>query len=378
MTRDAGATTLLALLLTVGLPPAGRLTAQVPADPVLRGRVLLGDSPVGAGTVILHRVATDTQGEVDSTRVAPDGSFAIRLPAVPDPKRSEVYFASVRHAGILYFGKAITLPVQLDSLYEIQTYDTAAAPAGGASLTVLERSVFLEIGEDGRWRATDLFEIRNDGSRTLVAPEGGVVWRHPLPERASDAEVRRSDVLSGGAEIKDGELVVTAPVPPGERLFVVGYAVPDPFLVIPIPVRTEVLEVLVQEPAPDLEAAGLQRGPQVELEPGRTFRRLTGAAPAGTVVRLTEGRGPAEPPVRWTAVILAMVLTAVALWAVRWGGAQAASRAAGAPARDRRSLVLEIARLDEAFASSSSPSAEEREAYEARRRDLIRRLSTLG
>lgn len=377
MTRAAGATALLALLLATGLPPGSRILAQVPADPVLRGRVLLGDSAPGTGTVILHRVSSDSQGEVDSVRVAADGSFAVRLPAVPDPERSEVYFASVRHAGILYFGKPVNLPVQLDSLYEIRTYDTASAPPGGAVLTVQARELFLESLEGGRWQATDLFQVRNDASRTLVAPEGGVVWRHPLPERAADAEVRQSDVLSGGAEIQDGALVVTAPLPPGERLFVVRYAVPDPFLVIPIPDRTEALEILVQEPAPLLEADGLLPGEQVELEPGMTYRRLTGAALAGTVVRLTEGRAPAEPPIRWMAVTLAAVLAAVGLWAVSSGSPGGAARASAVP-RDRRSLILEIARLDEAFASGASPTAEEREAYEARRRDLIRRLGALG
>ena len=378
MTRSARAIALLALLSATGLPPGSRLAAQVPADPVLRGRVLLGDSAPGMGTVILHRVASDSQGEVDSVRVAPDGSFAVRLPAVPDPERSEVYFASVRHAGILYFGKPVNLPVQLDSLYEIRTYDTASAPPGGAALTVQARELFLESLEGGRWQATDLFQVRNDTSRTWVAAEGGVVWRHPLPERVTDAEVRQSDVLSGGAEIQDGALVVTAPLPPGERLFVVRYSVPDPFLSIPIPAGVDALEILVEEPAPLLVADGLQPEEPVELEPGKTYRRLTGAALTGPVVRLAEGRAPAEPPVRWMAVTLAAVLAAVGLWAVRTGIPGTAGRAGAADSQDRRSLVLEIARLDEAFASGASPTAEEREAYEARRRDLIRRLGALG
>jgi hypothetical protein len=78
------------------------------------------------------------------------------------------------------------------------------------------------------------------------------------------------------------------------------------------------------------------------------------------------------------AVTLAAVLAAVGLWAVRTGIPGTAGRAGAADSQDRRSLVLEIARLDEAFASGASPTAEEREAYEARRRDLIRRLGALG
>jgi hypothetical protein len=41
--------------------------------------------------------------------------------------------------------------------------------------------------------------------------------------------------------------------------------------------------------------------------------------------------------------------------------------------------VLEVARLDEAFASRrAAATPEERGAYEARRRDLMRRLASLG
>ena len=90
------AATLLVLAASAALIP---LTAagQVLADPVLRGRTLLGDSVLTAATVVLHRVSTESQGEVDSVTVGRDGAFTFRLPSVPDPGRSEVYFASVRH-----------------------------------------------------------------------------------------------------------------------------------------------------------------------------------------------------------------------------------------------------------------------------------------
>jgi hypothetical protein len=326
--------------------------------------------------VILHRVSDDFQGEADSTSVGADGSFTFRLPAVPDPERSEVYFASVRHAGILYFGKALTLPVQLDSTYEIQAYDTLMTPPEGRDLTVQARNIFLEAGEGGRWNVTDLFQVRNDEPRTLVAPEGGVIWHHPLPEGVEGAEISHTDFSSGAAEVRAGEISVSAPMPPGERMFLVRYTVPDPFLSIPLPTKTELLEIMIQEPAPPLEAAGLEQASQVELEPGSTFRRLAGADLMGRVVRLEEGRPRSEPPVRWMAVILALLLAAVGVWAVPASGGRL--QAAQRPGRDRRSLVLEVARLDEAFHSRADPTPEERGAYEARRRDLLRRLGALG
>ncbi|MHB1193745.1 MAG: hypothetical protein ACYC6F_11945 [Longimicrobiales bacterium] len=379
MTLAQGRSALLILVVAAGLASAAGARAQVPAEPVLHGRALLGDSVLRSGTVILHRVSESAQGEVDSTRVAADGSFSVRLPAVPDPERSDVYFASVRHAGILYFGKAITLPVQLDSLYEIQAYDTVMAPEGGVDVPVKERSIFLERTEEGRWQVTDLFEVLNDRPGTLVALEGGLTWSHPLPDGATDAEVSQTDLVAGGAEVRDGRLAVTAPIPPGERLFVVRYTVPDAFLTIPLPTRTDALEVFVREPAPVLESPALTPGESAELEPGATFRRLTGAALGGTVVRLTEGRAATQPPARWIAVTLALLLAGVGLWATRSAPAVPAPGAPRPAARDRRALVLEVARLDEAFASRrAAATPEERGAYEARRRELMRRLASLG
>ena len=374
-----GRSALLVLLVASGLGPPGRLSAQVPAEPVIRGRALLGDSVLRSGTVILHRVSESVQGEVDSARVATDGSFALRLLEVPDPERSDVYFASVRHAGILYFGKAITLAVQLDSLYEIQAYDTLMVPVGGTDIAVKARSIFLEAAEGGGWQATDVFELSNDRPGSLVAQPGGVVWSHPLPDGAQNVEVGQTNIVAGGAEIREGALVVTAPLPPGEHVFVVRYSVPDPYLSIPIPTRTEALEVLVREPAPVIESPALVPGEPAELQPGATFRRLTGAGLEGTVVRLVEGRGVPEPPVRWMAVALAFLLAGVGLWAVGSGAARHASGAPGPAAPDRSGLILEVARLDEAFgARKASATPEERGAYEARRRELLRRLGALS
>lgn len=367
----------LLVALQAALLPSS-LRAQVPADPVLEGQVLLGDSVMRSAVVVLHRVSEEVQGEVDSVRVSRDGAFSFRLPAVPDPERSEVYFASVRHSGVLYFGKAITLAVQLDSVYEIQAYDTILAPQEGAGMTVQARNIFVEEGEGGRWQVTDLFQIRNDEARTVVAREGGVVWRHSLPDGAADVEAGQGD-FGGGAEVEGNDLVVTGPTPPGERLFVVRYTVPDPFMTLALPHPTETLEVMVREPAPALEAPGLEVAAPVQWDEGETFRRLVGAGlGAGSVVRLAQGREARLPPVRWMAVILSLVLAGVGLWAVQRSSLGAPRPRAGPPQGARQALVLEIARLDEDFAARPDPTPEERGAYEARRSALLRRLIQLG
>lgn len=339
---------------------------------MLRGRVFVGDSALSSGTVVLHRVSTENQGEVDSTRVAADGSFSFRLPSVPDAGRSEVYFASVRHAGVLYFGGPVNLPVQLDSLYEIHTYDTLVAPPDGAALPVSVRNLFLEQAE-GAWRVTDLFQVVNDEDRTLVAPEGGSVWTYPLPESARNATVGPSELAAGAAVVEHGRLVVRTPLPPGERLFVVRYDTPDPFLDIPLPGTTGTLEILVREPAPMLEAPTLTVMDRVELEPGTTYRRYGGIGLSDERVQLVEGDERRAPPAPLVAVVLALALGIVALWAVQKGGGARSRVPVGGP-EVRRTLIVEIARLDEAFDAVPNPTPEERGAYEARRAELLRRI----
>lgn len=361
---------LLAILAT------GSGLAQEPARAVLRGQVLRNGEPYPAGPVVLHHVSSDAQGEIDSIAPGPDGSFSARLPNVPDPERGDVYFASVRYSGILYFGRAITLPVELDSLYTIEVYDTASVGAEGANFTIQVRNTFLEQN-DGVWAVTDLFQIRHDGDRTLIAPDGGVVWRYPLAVGARDPEVASEGSNFQAVDFADGNLQIRSAVPPGERLIAVRYFVADPFLELPMPGRTENMELLVREPAPALEMDLLQPMEPVEIEAGTTYRRFSGANLAGTVLRLREGQGTGGFPVEWMAVILALVLTGFGVMAASRGTAPVP---VPVPTTDatRQSLILEVARMDEAFEALPAPTDAEREAYERRRRELIRRLKALG
>ena len=69
----------VAFVLTVAVSlAASDGAAQLVSESVLSGRVRVGGEPLARGTVVVHQVNDLTQGEVDSTRVADDGSFAIR------------------------------------------------------------------------------------------------------------------------------------------------------------------------------------------------------------------------------------------------------------------------------------------------------------
>lgn len=365
--------------------------------------------------VVLHRVTPAVAGEVDSVRVGADGQFRFDLPSVPAAgARSEVYFASVRHHGVLYFGALLGEAIQLDSIYRIQVYDTASPPAGALEFTVEVRNIVLEAAADGSWQVTDLIQIRNDGDRTWVARGDQPVWSFPLPEGAFRFEVGQSDLPDDAVRFEGGALHLFAPVPPGDRLYVIRYGLPTPLTTVPMPGVTERIQLLVREPAPPLAVEGLVAEQPVELEPGSTYRVYSGEDLQGGRAVITEGSdGRGGVPMEWIAVILALVLGGAGVLAVglRRGGDAAgpgpagagqsgrgptsgASRAPGslptggdpgsasprtagagrsAEPDSRAAILAEIARLDDEF--EAGPGTDEaRRAWEARRRVLKDRL----
>lgn len=366
-TRSRPAHVLLAVLATGAGEARAAVPAQVEVEGILQGQVLVGDTAMRSGTVVLHRVSQIEQGEIDSTRVA-GGSFAFRLPALPNPTVGELYFASVRHQGVMYFGPAITEPIQLDSAYQIQAYDTILAPQEGVDLPLEGRIVILEPQGDS-WSVLDIFTLHNELDRTIVARAEGRVWHHPLPSAATDV-VSEGEMSPDVIAYEGGGLVVRGAIPPGERMFMVRYSLPSPEVSIPTLDTTAFVEVLVREPAPTLDVGGLAPAGTEEIA-GAQYRAYSGQLVAPPSIDITLAEEVEPPPVQWIAVILAVVLAAGGVVALR----ARVPRAAAAARTDRRQdLLLEIARLDEDYQREKSPSDALTREYRAQRVALIERL----
>ena len=151
----------------VGIAAPAGLEAQVEASVFLGGTAFVGDTAMVGGTVVLHHVNEGTQGELDSMAVGPDGSFTFRLPNVPDPGRGDVFFASIRHHGILYFGGAITTAAQLDTVYDIHAYDSMVAPVEGLPVILQSRSVFFEPDSTGWGQGREKYDFAREFARPL-------------------------------------------------------------------------------------------------------------------------------------------------------------------------------------------------------------------
>jgi hypothetical protein len=371
-TRPAG--TLLFFLLF--LFPSALLLAQEEVTPLLNGEVRVGSAPLGTGMAVLHQVSAEDSGEIDSVRVNQDGTFQIRLPHVPDHEtRPEIFFVSVEYRGLLYFGPAVTEAFQLDSLYLIQAYDTLSVPPGGAEIPVASRNLFLERTEEG-WMATDVFLLVPGGDRTLYSPDEGIVWAYPLPSSADGLQLGQSDMAPDAVRFVDGRMEVYAPLPPEERYLMVRYGIPEAEFEIPMPGRTDRIELLVREPAPEATFPPLASGEPVELEPGNVFRRYVADSLVDATVRANVAPEPWTLPAHWLAMLVGAVLGAAGVigFRRRLFPAKAPPPDKWTGTESRTATLAAIADLDEAFEREENPSKSEREEYAERRKELLERL----
>jgi len=363
------------VLVAVLLP--GVVGAQEEVVPLIHGEVRAGEAPLPGAMVVLHQVSSEMSGEIDSIRAGNDGTFQLRLPRVPDHGvRSEVYFASVRYQGLLYFGPAITAPAQLDSLYLIQAFDTLSVPEGGAALPIAVRNLFLDKAEEG-WEVTDFFQVQQEGARTLYSPGEGVTWRYPLPPSARDFEVGQGDLAPDAIRFQDGWMELYAPIPPGDRFFLVRYRVSRDDLTIPLPGSTGRMEVLVRTPGPDAAFPPLSPAGPVELDPGNVFDRYVGDQLRDTEVRAQLVEGGFEFRAEWLGLILAALLGGAGVFAYRFRRAGGGSAPEATRGTKREQVLMEIARLDEEFHGQSPRTDGARAAYLARREALLSRLKEL-
>lgn len=332
---------------------------------VISGEVRIGDELADSGTVVLHRVSPFFSGEVDSVSVSRDG-FELVIPNAFGSLGGDVYFASLRYQGVLYFGGMVS-----EAADTVGTYIIRAYPAVGAGpqtrLPVSVRNTFLErSGSAPGWAVTDLFEIRNSTATTVIASEQGATWSHALPPGAVDFQVGQSDVQPDAASFRRGVVQVSAPVPPGERVYLFRYRIPSDAFTLPVEGSTGSMELLFREPAGELTVDGLAALGPIDME-GNPFRRFAGRDLAATVVNVAPGQSLSPSgSIPLVAALLALALTvAGSLLAIR----TPARVRARAEARRRR-VLLEIARLDERWSHGQL----EIDAYGRRRSRLLAEL----
>ncbi len=378
---------LLVSLLLGGLPSPGAGQEEVQA--VLSGQLLFEGLPADSGTVVLHRVTPEIAGPVDSVSVGPEGAFSFTLPTMPAPGSGEIYFAASRYQGILYFGFQVLEPAHLDEPYAIRMFRTEPAPAQGVGFPIWIREFWIEESPMG-WQITDAFIVMNPGSVTYVASGDGAVWQYPLPDGARSFRVVEAGPSPGQVRHENGMLRAANPMAPGESFVMVQYELDSLSVDIPLPGEVNIARVILREPAPEVRVEGLARLPPEEIEFGVTYRQWLGQELRDQTIRIRPGRDEPSNLVAWVSVTLALLLVVSGIWFVKRGppgvpaGGPAPPPSAGGTGasakvgrRGRKELLVEVARLDEAFEQLGAPSKAERDRYDRERRKLLAELAEL-
>lgn len=312
--------TAVLLLVLAAVGPAGHAPPQEASPDTLRGVVVSGrDSvPVPDRTVVLHRVTPDTGMAVDSGRTGPDGRFAFPL----DLGDGDVFLASTRHEGVLYFGGALhggSVPTD----YRIVVYPTR--PAGTEQgLSVTRRTIVASPEPDGV-RFMDAVEVTGSPDATLVAPSGaaaGPWWSVGLPSGVRDVRALPGGVGSDELEVAPARVRLSAPVPVGGQRLVLGYTSDAGGPVAFTPERPVGRFELVVRGDPDVvRVDGLGEPREVRTGEESVRRYSVSSLGPGDTVRITTS-GPAgagsSRRAAWLAAAVGVVLALGAGLAWRW------------------------------------------------------------
>ncbi|MGI8547797.1 MAG: hypothetical protein ACR2M1_10745 [Gemmatimonadaceae bacterium] len=284
------------------------------------GRVVKpgGDSvvAVGGAWVTLHRVGTDRAGPLDSTRTAPNGSFALSYARTGAD--DAIYFVSSSHGGVAYFTRPLHEGVDEGDDTEIMVFDTTSRPI---RTTVRGRHVVVgRTDPSGKRTVTEVFDLSNDTSVTRVARNDstdGAVWAAILPTGAGNPVVSDGDIPAAAVRFDQGRALVYAPFSPGIKQLAYHYTVSEGAFPLTVPLErpTSVLEVLLEEPMARVEAPGIKAMPPVAVQ-GHEFRRfISQDVPASSVltVRVPE---VAQPLTTWFAAGLTLIIGGAMTWAL--------------------------------------------------------------
>jgi hypothetical protein len=328
--------------------------------------------PIAGVVVTLHRIGSDSAGPLDSLVTRADGRYVFRWR--PFGSEETVYLVSAEHDGIAYFGQSLAEAAVSGDEADIVVFDTTSTLV---PISVNARHVIVSAPFEGERRVLEVYELSNDTLLTAVpGSRERAVWTAIVPPEARHLDVPDDQgVASSAVELRDGRIMLFAPLTPGVRQLAFSYQVPvDAFPVsVPIERATRALEILLEEPTAAAAAPGLVEADPVAVE-GRTFRRFVARdVPASGVLTLTTPAPPPSPRAMYIAVTVTAIGVVMLLVLARTlsGGGALARRSSVQPFASSDRLGRQIAALDAAFARLPAPTGEARTAYEEQRADLV-------
>jgi hypothetical protein len=336
--------------------------------------------PVGGLWVTIHRVASDTAGPLDSTRVGADGRFRFRYTR---GGQGAIYFVSAMYDGIAYFSRPLGEAHVSGDDATIVVFDTTSI---AFPLAIKGRHIVIASPNvDGSRQVVEAYEIANESDRTLVsADDAHPTWSTPLPTGAANVQAGESDISAAAIAAVGGRLRVTAPFAPGLKQLSFTYTVPQSAFPLQMPVEqaATVLELLLEEPKAQARGSTLKPVAPAAVQ-GRVFQRYLGSdAPAHGSIEIVVPVVQAAQNVRvyWyiAGALALLMIGGLAAWYARTRrtSARLAAPSRAPIASATETLAREIATLDAEFERAGASDASARAAYEERRRTLKRQLAS--
>jgi hypothetical protein len=334
-------------------------------------------APVRGIMVTLHRVGRGGGRPLDSTRTDARGRYGFRF--APPSDTTAIHFVSADYAGIVYFSSPLRGARVSGDEADLTVFDTTSAP-----VLIAQRGRHIVVGraDSGRRQVVEVYELSNDTSVTRVASGDSPTWDAGLPGDASQFAVGEGDFSADAVEKSGSRVVVTAPIAPGIKQLSFSYDLPVAAFPLSIPAErhTDLLEVLVEDPAAVVTGPGIGEVDPVTVE-DRSLRRFVARDVEPSAVIRVDAPRPGGPGRTTYIAAVATALGAGMLLMLARSARRARKpkpAAAGPPAGwrdDPETIARRIAALDADFERANGVSDETRAAYESARADLKARLA---
>ncbi|MGH7569692.1 MAG: hypothetical protein ACREL9_12135 [Gemmatimonadales bacterium] len=308
MQDGAGRWRLLPVLLA---PLLGALALPAQA-PLVTGRIVhggRGDRPLPRVWAVLHRVARDSSGPIDSALTDARGRYHLRLPA---GDTLALFLVSATHDGIGYFSAPVRNGGGVPAPQTLVVYDTGST---GPPMRLARRVVTVaRPGRDGTREVLEIVQLENPGRTTRVAPDTiRPTWAGALPEAAIQFRVGEGDVSPEAVARRGDAVAVFAPLAPGSAKQVsYAYVLPADVrqLALPVDQWTGEVNLLLEDTAavvsaPRLDTVGVQ---EIERRRFAAYRTDSLAAGARVLVALSAGSFRAQQLIPYIVGIVAAVL----------------------------------------------------------------------
>ena len=269
--------------------------------------------------VVLHRLARDAAGPLDSVRSDARGRYRMTLRG---PDSTSAYAVSVWFDSIAYF----SLPLNVTGRPAVHVEDLIAFPTtnAGPPIRLARRLATVARGsDDGTREVLEILELANTGVSTRVTTDTLVpTWAGRLPAGVGQLRGGQGDISSDAMQFRHDSVVVFAPIPPGPvKQLSYGYSLPagTRALVIPIDQPTDEVNLLIEDTtaaisAPKLESLGVR---EIEQRHFAAYRAGPLAPGDKVEIRLPAGKFRAQMFLPYVIALLAIGMVIALVWALR-------------------------------------------------------------